>query len=92
MWHNSAEPSGFVLWAPYWAVCGILLYLSPVLDAILSSLVPLYPELKLVFVAWLTLPRYQVLAELICLYMFVGNNSLITLVSLVCGLYHIRRH
>eukprot|EP01084_Bolivina_argentea_P211341 359507_1 len=54
-----AEPSGFVLWAPYWAVCGLLLYLSPVLDAILSPLVPLYPELKFVFVVWLTLPRYQ---------------------------------
>ncbi|CAM9622802.1 unnamed protein product [Choristocarpus tenellus] len=53
------DETAFTQWMTYWVVISVFAVVETFLDLFVSWL-PLYFEAKIVFILWLTLPRYQV--------------------------------
>lgn len=59
------DEEAFLQWAPYWIVASVLCLLEKVIfEVFVYSWLPLYPELKVLLLIWLTLPQFQGAAQL----------------------------
>eukprot|EP00611_Tribonema_gayanum_P003940 TRINITY_DN13186_c1_g1_i1.p1 TRINITY_DN13186_c1_g1~~TRINITY_DN13186_c1_g1_i1.p1 ORF type:complete len:278 (-),score=115.80 TRINITY_DN13186_c1_g1_i1:863-1696(-) len=58
------DAEGYEQWMAYWVVATLLVAVEAVTDVVVAPWLPLYHELKVALLLWLTLPRYQGAAQL----------------------------